>query len=165
MKKISITAILSILFSLLLAGTVFAGGMTKAEEGGQQQVQAVTAAESFSVDKLTGMDVRNRDGKSIGEVSAYQLDESGNIRFLVVSTGGIYGIGAKERLVPFSAFKPAEAADALILTVDEGLLASSPAKTPDLTEDQYNRELYEHYGQAPYWGAESEAIPEAMPEK
>lgn len=166
MKKIGIMAILAILVSLLLAGAVFAGGgMTKAAEGGPQAGQAVTYGEFISVDKLTGMDVRNRDGKSIGEVSAYQLDESGNIRFLVVSTGGIYGIGAKERLVPYTAFKAAEAADALILTVDESLLASSPAKTPDMTDEEFSRGIYEHYGLAPYWGAESEAIPESTPEQ
>jgi sporulation protein YlmC with PRC-barrel domain len=166
MKKINFMAILAISFSLLLAGAVFAGGgMTKAGEGGPQAGQAVTSGEFISVDKLTGMDVRNRDGKSIGEVSAYQLDEGGNIRFLVVSTGGVFGIGAKERLVPYTAFKAAEAADALILTVDESLLASSPAKTPDMTDEQYSRGLYEHYGLAPYWGTESEAIPEATPEQ
>lgn len=165
MKKTGIVVILAMAFSLLLAGAVFAGGMTTAEEGGPQAVQAVAPGEFIPVDKLTGMDVRNRDGAKIGEVSAYQLDENGNVRFLVVAAGGIYGIGAKERLVPYSAFKPAAAADALILTVDESLLASSPAKTPGMTEEQYSRDLYEHYGQAPYWGAESEAIPEAIPEK
>jgi hypothetical protein len=77
----------------------------------------------------------------------------------------VLGIGEKERIVPYSAFKPAEGANALILTVDENLLASSPAKTPDMTEEQFNRELYEHYGQAPYWGTEREAIPKATPER
>jgi sporulation protein YlmC with PRC-barrel domain len=163
MRKISFMAILAISLTLLLAGAVFSGGMTKAGEGGSQAGQAVTSGEFISTDKLTGMDVRNQEGKRIGEVSAYQLDESGNVRFLVVSTGGIFGIGEKERLVPYSAFKPTEAADALILTVDESLLASSPAKAPDMTEEQYSRELYEHYGQAPFWGAESEAIPERTP--
>jgi len=166
MRKISILTILAISFSLLLAGAVFAGGgMTKAEEGGPKEVQAVTSGEFIPVDKLTGMDVRNREGKTIGEVSASRLDENGNIRFLVVSTGGFFGIGEKERLVPYSAFKPAEAANALILTVDENLLANSPAKTPDVTEEQFSRELYEHYGQAPYWGTEREAIPKETPEK
>jgi sporulation protein YlmC with PRC-barrel domain len=162
MRKISILAISLISFILLFAGTGFSGGMTKAEEGGQK---AVTSGEFIPVDKLTGMDVRNREGKTIGEVSASQVDENGNIRFLVVTTGGFFGIGEKERVVPYSAFKPAEAADALILTVDESLLASSPAKKPDMTEEQFSRELYEHYGQAPYWGPESEAIPKETPEK
>jgi sporulation protein YlmC with PRC-barrel domain len=162
MKKINILAISLISFILLFAGTGFSGGMTKSEEGGQK---AVTSGEFIPVDKLTGMDVRNREGKTIGEVSASQLDEKGNVRFLVVSTGGIFGIGEKERLVPYSAFKPAEGANALILTVDEDLLASSPAKTPDMTEEQFNREIYEHYGQAPYWGTEREVIPKATPEK
>jgi sporulation protein YlmC with PRC-barrel domain len=157
--------ILAISFTLLLAGTGFSGGMTKGEEGGQKEVQAVTSGEFIPAEKLTGMDVRNREGKTIGEVSASQVDENGNIRFLVVSTGGFFGIGEKERLVPYSAFKPAEAADALILTVDESLLASSPAKKSDMTEEQFSRELYEHYGQAPYWGPESEAIPKETPEK
>lgn len=165
MKKISIMGSLALLFTLLFAGTGLSGGMTKTETGGQKEVQAVTSGEFIPVDKLTGMDVRNREGKKIGEVSASQLDEKGNIRFLVVSTGGILGVGEKERLVPYSAFKPAEGANALILTVDESLLASSPAKTPDMTEEQFSRELYEHYGQAPYWGTEREVIPKETPEK
>jgi sporulation protein YlmC with PRC-barrel domain len=163
MKKISFMAIMAISFTLLLAGAVFAGGMTKAGEGGPQAGQDVTSGEFISADKLAGMGVRNQEGKRIGEVSDFQLDENGNVRFLVVSTGGIFGIGAAERVVPYTAFKPAEAADALILTVDESLLASSPAKTSEMTEEQYSRELYEHFGQAPYWGAESEAIPETTP--
>jgi sporulation protein YlmC with PRC-barrel domain len=165
MKKIGIMTILAISFMLLLAGTGFSGGMTKTEAGGEKGVQAVTSGESISIDKLTGMDVRNREGKVIGEVSGSQLDDNGDVSFLVVSTGGVLGIGEKERIVPYSAFKPAEGANALILTVDENLLASSPAKTPDMTEEQFNRELYEHYGQAPYWGTEREAIPKATPER
>lgn len=163
MKKISIIAISVISFMFLFAGTGFSGGMTKTETGGQKEVQAVTSGEFIPVDKLTGMDVRNREGKTIGEVSASQLDEKGNVRFLVVSTGGILGTGEKERVVPYSAFKPAEGANALILTVDENLLASSPKKTPYMTEEQFNRELYEHYGQAPYWGIEREAVPKKTP--
>jgi sporulation protein YlmC with PRC-barrel domain len=156
--------VLAFSFGLLLAGAPFAGEMTKAAEGGKQEVQATTYGEFLSVDKLTGMKVRNQAGKSIGEVAAVQVDDEGSIRFLAISTGGVLGIGAKERLVPYSAFRSTEAADALILTVDESLLASSPQRAPGMTEDAFSREIYEHYGQAPYWEAESGAIPEAAPE-
>ena len=162
MKKIGIMAVLALSFSLLLAGSAFAGGMTMGGEGGHKKAEATFFEGAFSAEEIVGMDVQNKEGKTIGSVSGHKADENGQVRFILVSTGGFLGIGEKDRFIPYSAFKPAETANALILTVDENLLASAPAKTPDMTEEGYSRELYEHYGQAPYWGTGSEAMPEEV---
>jgi hypothetical protein len=160
MKKIGILTILALTLSLFLAGNAFAAGMTKAGEEGKQVSSAALFKGVIASEDVVGLDVKNQEGKTIGSVSGQKADANGEIRFLTVSTGGFLGIGEKERLIPSSAFEPTEKADALILTVDEKLVENAPAKTPDMTEEGYNRELYEHYGQAPYWGAEDQAAPQ-----
>jgi hypothetical protein len=160
MKKISIIAVLVLPLSLLLAGGLFASGMDKSSDDATQKSQTTLFQGAIPADKLVGMDVKNQAGKTIGSISGQQADASGDIRFLTVSTGGIMGMGEKEHLVPTGAFEPTAKADALVLKVDENLVKNAPAKTQDISDAEYQRELNEHYGQAPSWGGEEKAMPE-----
>jgi sporulation protein YlmC with PRC-barrel domain len=135
MKKIGIFSILALAFSLFLSGSVLAG-MQKDKEGKKAAINA---------EEFLGKSVMDEGGKSIGTISSFQTDEDGTIRFVILAAE------EQEYFVPFGAFRPSAEGDALILTVDESLLVTAPVKTPDMSEDAFSRELYEHYGVSPYW--------------
>lgn len=59
---------------------------------------AIIAAESsdeMRADKLIGMKVYNADGKEVGKVKDVLFDKDGNAKGVVLSVGGVLGIGAK----------------------------------------------------------------------
>jgi sporulation protein YlmC with PRC-barrel domain len=73
-----------------------------AQQQQQQQQQrhaqhAVTQIEAnqFKVDRLAGTDIRNHDGDKIGTVDDVLLDKDGRVAAVIVSTGGVLGIGEK----------------------------------------------------------------------
>jgi sporulation protein YlmC with PRC-barrel domain len=66
----------------------------------QQQRQAQHAvtqieANQFKVDRLAGTDVKNHDGETIGTVDDVLLGKDGRVAAVIVSTGGVLGIGEK----------------------------------------------------------------------
>ena len=59
---------------------------------------AIIAAESsgeIRADKLIGMKVYNADGKEVGKVKDVLFDKDGTAKGVVLSVGGVLGIGAK----------------------------------------------------------------------
>ena len=153
MKSIVNIAVMSLMFTLLIAGSAFSADVARADSDGQMTKAALFQG-AIPADKVVGMTVQNRGGQDIGKVTAQTLDENGKTSFLTISTGGFLGIGAKEHLVPVDVFKPTQNNDALVLTVDEQLLANAPQKTSEMNEKGFERKLVEHYGQAPSWGKE-----------
>jgi sporulation protein YlmC with PRC-barrel domain len=82
-------------FSMLFATQIFAGGDTRS--------QAMTTDESMSAsihraEDLVGKTVYNNEGAELGDVNDVVFDESGNPSYLIVSRGGVLGIG--DELVP-----------------------------------------------------------------
>jgi sporulation protein YlmC with PRC-barrel domain/gas vesicle protein len=69
----------------------------KAEEAAAKPL----ADTSITAEKLLGMDVRNRQGEDLGEVSDIVLDKQG-VTNVVLSVGGFLGIGDKEVAIPAS---------------------------------------------------------------
>jgi sporulation protein YlmC with PRC-barrel domain len=68
----------------------------------------VQGGEPTRVDKasgLVGMDVKDAQGETLGKIDDVVIDfESGNVAYLVMSTGGLLGIGEKRLAVPLKAF-------------------------------------------------------------
>jgi hypothetical protein len=74
-----------------------------------------------TVKKLAGRHIRGADAKDLGEVKDFLVEPSaGSVRYAVVSSGGIGGMGAKLRLVPFESLKPSGTKnDEFTLAVDK----------------------------------------------
>jgi len=52
--------------------------------------------------KWIGQPIRNKGGKTIGDVNDFILTNDGKLRALVAGVGGFLGIGEKQVLIPFS---------------------------------------------------------------
>jgi len=63
---------------------------------------AATAAAPLAKDVIVGATVFASDGKKIGEVKGVKSESSGTVQEIHVTTGGLFGIGAKTVVVPAS---------------------------------------------------------------
>lgn len=119
-------------------------GLTQQQSGQMQTGQRITA------DELEGMDVVSQNGEKIGEIKKITSDkQSGPAQFVILSRGGILGIGAEKIAVPLSAFEIL--GDQARLNVDESKLKNVPQQKAEATDSDYLRDLETHYGVAPAW--------------
>ncbi|RXE55267.1 hypothetical protein ABH15_10815 [Methanoculleus taiwanensis] len=105
---------------------------------------------------ITGKTVKNPDQKVLGTVHDLILDmESGRVAFLVLSTGGILGIGEKFIPVPWEAYSGMTGDDAITVDVTRETLESAPNYDRDAWEGIHDlgwlSRVYQYYGFRPYW--------------
>ena len=73
------------------------------------------------------MDVKNPQGQELGEVEELVLDaQNGKIKNVVISTGGVLGIGAKRVAVPWDQVNPAIDELAFIVGMTKEELQQAP---------------------------------------
>jgi sporulation protein YlmC with PRC-barrel domain len=77
--------------------------------------------------RLIGTDVKNPQGQGLGEVAELVLNpQDGKIESVVISTGGVLGIGAKRVAVPWNQVKPATDEPAFIVAMTKDELQQAP---------------------------------------
>ncbi len=142
MKRIGITT-MAIVAALAISSVSFASS---------EEVATTSSVSFVSANQFIGMDVTNMNGEKIGKIRDLMLDrQTGQAEYALLGQGGIMGVKEKEIAVPFNLFKSDAQSKTLSLTVDESKLAAVPARTPDMTDQDYGRTVHEFYGQAPYW--------------
>jgi outer membrane protein OmpA-like peptidoglycan-associated protein len=118
-------------------------------EGGAEEMQ-MTGTEGMNIhsaQQLIGKTVRDRQGQEIGAVRDVMINyEKGRAGFARVSSGD-----GKSYLVPLGALTSAPEGTFVTLNADRSLIETSPLPRQDMTEEQYGRALYEHYGLSYPW--------------
>lgn len=155
MKKATITFITS-------AALAFAIPLYAADEPGmksdsqqqagvtQQQTDQMQSGQMITAEKLKGMEVVSQKGEELGQIKKVMIDQqSGEIKFITISRGGILGIGSDEVAAPLSAFE--FGVEQARLTVDQSKLENVPQQKAEATDSDYQRDLETHYGVAPAW--------------
>jgi len=75
--------------------------------------------------KLIGEDVKDGKGENIGEVKDLAVDLGrSDVAYVVVSTGGTLGVGAKLSGVPLNSFKRSDDGKALVIAMSADTLKS-----------------------------------------
>lgn len=120
------------------------------------QVDGKTHGSNVRVSQLTGMNIQNPQGKSLGEINDLVVDaNTGKIRYAAVTYGGFLGIGNKMFAVPFEAFKwqrdPNDAKETvLVLNITqqqlEGAVGFDESHWPDFADQKFTSELDKRYG-------------------
>lgn len=106
--------------------------------------------------KVIGTNVKDKQGRKIGEIEDVVLDkQSNNIMFAVVSFGGFLGMGEKYHPLPWSTLDYDENDNGYIVDVTEDQLRAAPAGSIDeLTRNDgsaYRDRTYQYYKADPYW--------------
>ncbi len=149
MKKL-ISLCITAVATLAMASPLYATGdylsgnkkMTESRLG-TSQVQ--------SPEELKGMEVVSKAGEKLGKIESVNTDpQSGDIRFVTLSKGSILGIGGKDIAIPKEAFRVDQTNKRVLLTVSKDKLENVP-KQADLSDNEFQRNLEQHYGIAPAW--------------
>lgn len=125
----------------------------------QDRVQAgklddKTSGTNIRASKLIGMDIKNSQGKDLGDIHDVVLDtHSGMIEYAAVSYGGFLGLGDKLFAVPWAAFKWQRGEDEddfhLVLDVQEKQLKTAQGfdkdNWPDFADAKFTAEIYRFY--------------------
>lgn len=119
------------------AGSVSGAGIREEKQAGAAGEGAVQ----------TGMMVRDRQGRDIGEVTEV-MENFANGR---ASFARISSTAGKNYLVPLSALSSESEGNFVTLNADRSLLETSPLPRQGMSEEQYGRALYEHYGLSYPW--------------
>jgi len=99
---------------------------------------------------LVGMNIKNSQGQSLGEVKDVVFDiNKGEINYLAVSFGGFLGVGEKLFAVPFKSFDSAKDGNSyhLLLNVDKATLEKAPS---------FNKDSWPNFAD-PHWARDIDA--------
>ena len=118
----------------------------------QQQQQDNSLGREYTFGQVVGSMVKNQQGIELGRIADIVLDSNGHVPFVIVSHGGVFGMGGKQVAVPFSALNYDKTNKSLIVNIDQAKFNSAPAFTADsLSNPQFASEQYRYFGQQPYW--------------
>ena len=110
----------------------------------------------LGVTMLTGAEVRNPAGESLGKLEDIMIDlAAGRIAYAVLSFGGLFGIGSKFFILPWSSMTFDQTRNEFILDIPREVLENGPGfeknNWPDMGDPAYGASIHRHYGKAPYW--------------
>jgi sporulation protein YlmC with PRC-barrel domain len=105
---------------------------------------------------LDGDKVRNSAGEDLGSVDEIMIDiPSGRVAYVVLSFGGILGMGNKLFALPWEVLRVDEDDKCFICNVDKRTLETAPGfdkdNWPDMADHSFASRVYSHYGAKPYW--------------
>src|SRR5438128_38807 len=106
------------------------------------------------VSQLTGMTVENSDGERLGKVKNFVINrESGEVKYAIISSGGLVGVGSHLRIVPAKAVSTATTKKEIVLVdISKSRWAKAPAfKKSDLAalnDPAREQQLFQFYSKA-----------------
>jgi len=125
-------------------------GQEGAQQRGQQQQgqQGPTSLAVQGSNELIGMTVKNDQGEELGSVEDLVLTPDRNqVSYLVLSRGGLLGMGEKLFAVPFSAVQIQKGADHVTLSISKEQLEQAPGFNEDNWPDMGNPRWRSEVGQ------------------
>lgn len=115
---------------------------------------------ALSASSLKGTEVVNLDGESLGKVEDIMIDiHTGRVAYMVLSFGGVLGIGNKLFAVPWTALRVDTAQEKIVMDAHKDLLERAPGfdkdNWPQTPNGQWYHDVYQHYDQEPYWSSKT----------
>lgn len=181
MKKISLIIATVFALGLFLASASFASDqksdsqdkyqknqsqsqMQNSQKGQKMSAQKLQGKNLMLVDHLIGTNVMNQNNEQVGEIDKVLIDvEQGKVGYVIVSGGGVLGVGDEKYIVPFKALKKQQGQGEQILEGDRKLHQIAYTVSHDklkpvpqgdietaLTQNEMN-DIDEFYGVSPYW--------------
>jgi hypothetical protein len=102
-----------------------------------------------SADELRGKPVHGRDGDRLGTVERLILDlRTGQVAYLVLSTGGFLGLGQSYHPIPWEAFRYDGTQGGYTVDMDKRLLEGAPSFRPDsapVFDEAYGRRVTDYF--------------------
>jgi sporulation protein YlmC with PRC-barrel domain/surface antigen len=113
---------------------------------------------------IIGREVKNNQNEKLGKVDNLAIDlESGRVVGVLLSIGGMLGVGDHMVAVPPQAFRDDPARKVVYLDADKERLKAAPkfdtANWTDAWESNHVTTVYQYYGQEPYFARQDGPAP------
>jgi hypothetical protein len=110
----------------------------------------------ISASKVTGTNVYNVQGDSLGSIYDVMLDKrSGKIAYAVMSFGGFLGIGERYHPLPWATLKYDKRQGGYVVGLTREQLEKAPtyaaSETPAWGDRAYEQKIHDYYKTTPYW--------------
>lgn len=120
--------------------------------------------ETAKASDIIGLTVKNYQGEKLGKVEDLAVDvESGRIVQVIISTGGLMGVGSSLTAVPPGALHHDVSQKVLHLSASKEKFAAAPkfdsANWDAGTQSNRVSEVYGYYGQQPYFVGDQDGYP------
>ncbi|MGH8470413.1 MAG: PRC-barrel domain-containing protein [Gammaproteobacteria bacterium] len=107
-------------------------------------------AQTHRVKTVIGMNVKNSQGEALGEIHDLVLNfDDGDIAYVVISSGGLLGMGDTLRAVPWKALSLNSKADGFVVNIDQTAWKNAPSfkdnDWPEVADQDWNRQLEGYY--------------------
>ena len=111
---------------------------------------------ALSASTLIGDKVFNYQDEDIGKVEEIMIDiHTGRVAYVVISFGGLLGIGNKLFAVPWAALRVDTDRKCFVMDADKERLQNAPGfdknNWPETPNGQWYHDVYQYYKQDPYW--------------
>jgi sporulation protein YlmC with PRC-barrel domain len=107
-------------------------------------------AQTHRAKTVIGMDVKNSKGEHLGKIHDLVLNfDHGDIAYVVISSGGLLGMGDTLHAVPWKALNLNSQADGFTLNIDQTAWEKAPTfkenDWPEVADREWNRQLESYY--------------------
>lgn len=107
-------------------------------------------AQTHRAKTVIGMGVKNSQGEHLGKIHDLVLNfDNGDIAYVVISAGGVLGVGDTLHAVPWKALALNSQADGFILNIDQTAWKNAPSfkenDWPEVADREWNRQLERYY--------------------
>jgi hypothetical protein len=104
---------------------------------------------------LQGNAVKNAEGESLGAIKDIMIDvRDGSIGYVVLSFGGVLGMGKKYFAVPWQAFTLDQEEKCFRLNLSKEKLKDAPGfdhdSWPDMADQTWSKNIHSYYSTRPY---------------
>lgn len=100
----------------------------------------------LSSSSLTGDAIKNESGEELGNVKEIMIDlESGNVAYLVMSAGGVLGMGDKYFAIPWGMVRVDLEDKSVVIDVDDEIFENAPGFDKDNWPETPALSRLEHY--------------------
>ena len=132
------------------------GGTEITQERSARRMRAERLGHADKASDLIGMEIKNYQGEKLGKVNDLAVDvESGRLVQVIVSTGGVLGVGDTLYAVPPGALHHDMANKVIHLDTTKEKLATSPkfemSKWAECCDSNHVTQVYGYYDQEPYF--------------
>lgn len=111
---------------------------------GQKMAGQVTRASDL-MDKK----VKNQQGQDLGQVEDLVINQDGRIGYIILSQGGLLGVGDKYIPIPFKSAQLDQQQNQIVLNVDKQMLESAPQISKNdwqkLSDPSFEKEVFSYY--------------------
>lgn len=134
------------MMAMFLAATTFAAEKKSGTEGEGKQFGAENLKD---VENLKGKKVMEANGKKIGEVNSMLVDiQSGKVKYIMLTSGGVFGVGGEDYLIPWQALRSESDQQGFQVNLTSEELKDAP-KGAEITSRDQVQKIHEFFGVSP----------------